>query len=87
MIVLMNVEGRRYIKELTAANICQMTMPELVEFERKVWALAEKTKFPLRAIDVLNAIYREVEWRAMDKEWRDAANSRRRPGNLGQGTN
>ena len=69
MIVLMNVEGRRYIKELTAENICKMTMPELVEFERRVWDLAEKTKFPLRSIDVLNAIYREVEWRALEREF------------------
>jgi hypothetical protein len=76
MIVLMNIEGRRYIKDLSAANICKMTMPELIEFESRVWALAEKTKFPLRSIDVLNAIYREVEWRAVGKEWRDATNSR-----------
>ena len=82
MIVLMNVEGRRYIKELTAANICKMTMPELVEFERRVWVLAEKTKFPLRAIDVLNAIYREVEWRAMENDF--AAHPRRRPRTVGQ---
>lgn len=66
MWVVMHVNGRHYLKELTAVNICQMTGPELIEFERRVWTLAEKTKFPLRAIDVLNAIYREVEWRAQD---------------------
>lgn len=66
MIVVMHVNGRKYLKELTAANICQMTWPELIEFERRVWTLAEKTKFPLRSVDVLNAIYREVEWRAQD---------------------
>lgn len=74
MFVVMNVNGRRYIKELTAANISRMTLPELIEFERRVWALAEKTRFPLRSIDVLNAIYREVEWRAQD----DAAHPGRR---------
>lgn len=74
MIVLMNVGGRRYLKELTAANICKMTMPELIEFERRVWNLAERTKFPLRSVDVLNAVYREVEWRAQE----NAAHPRRR---------
>lgn len=82
MIVLMNVGGRRYIKELTAANICKMTMPELIEFERRVWNLAERTKFPLRSIDVLNAIYREVEWRAQEKDF--AAHPRRRPRSLAE---
>ena len=85
MIVLMNVEGRRYIKELTAVNICQMTLPELVEFERRVWTLAEKTKYPLRAIDVLNAIYREVEWRAQEADF--AAHPRPRPRTLAERIN
>lgn len=75
MIVIMRTNGRVYLKELTASNICKMTMPELIEFESRVWRLAEKTKFPLRSVDVLNAIYREVEWRALGKDWRDAADT------------
>lgn len=77
MWVVMKVNGRKYLKELTAVNICQMTWPELIEFESRVWTLAEKTKFSLRAIDVLNAIYREVEWRAQEEGL--ATHSRRRP--------
>ena len=83
MIVLMNVNGKRYIKELTAANICRMTMAELVEFEKRVWRLMEKSKYPLRAIDVLNAVYREVEWRAQERR-SFATHSQRRPRTLAE---
>lgn len=85
MIVIMRTKGKVYLKELTASNICKMTMPELCEFEDRVWKLAERTKFPMRAVDVLNAIYREVEWRALGKDWRDAANTvdHQRPQRMG----
>lgn len=83
MLVVMRVNGRVYLKELTAANICQMTLPELIQFEKRVWALAERTKFPLRSVDVLNAIYREVEWRAQEKDF--AAHPRRRSRAVAEG--
>ena len=86
MLVIMHINGRVYLKELTASKICKVTIPELIEFEKRVWALAERTKFPLRSVDVLNAIYREIEWRAMDKDWRDAAHPGRRPRTLAERT-
>ena len=86
MYILMRVRDRLRLQRMEATNISRMTMTELAEFETRVWTLAERTKFPLRAVDVLNAIYREVEWRAQERDWRNAAYPGRRPRSVAEGT-
>jgi hypothetical protein len=56
-----------------------MSLGELVRYEATLWTWMDKlnrSKMRSEGIVVqLNAIHREVEWRAMDKEWSNAAHS------------
>lgn len=69
MPILRYVDGKPRLTAISGENLAGMTMRELVDYESVMWEWAEKTKWPLRCIDVLNAIYREVEWRAQEREW------------------
>jgi hypothetical protein len=60
-------------------HITRMTMAELIRYEATLWQWMnrlDKSKMHSENIVVqLNAIHREVEWRAGEKEWQDAAHS------------
>lgn len=67
-------------------KITKMTLSELTKYERLLWRWMDKTKGASSIARQLNMIHREVEWRAMDKDWRDAAHPRRRPRTLAERT-
>jgi hypothetical protein len=56
-----------------------MPLADLIVYEATLWqwmdALNKRNMGSLRIVDQLNAIYREIEWRAGEKEWNDAAHS------------
>lgn len=69
-------------------QIARMTLPELIEYEATLWVWYDKLGhvkigrskkvvriFSDSIVAQLNAIHREVEWRAGEKEWRNAAHS------------
>ena len=64
-----NSKGRmRVIKRLD--QVSKMSLPDLVAMEEFLW-MCMSTKIPQPAVvDYLNAIHREVEWRAQDTEFR-----------------
>jgi hypothetical protein len=47
-------------------RITQMTLPQLIEYERELWVWMDKAKSPANIAVRLNMIHREVEWRAQD---------------------
>lgn len=59
--------------------ITRMSVSELASYEATLWqwmeALDRARMASARVVDQLNAIHREVEWRAGEKEWQDAAHS------------
>jgi hypothetical protein len=56
-------------KLVNAAQISKMTMPELETYEKFLWECMEKLPHSPVLADTMNAIYREVEWRAQDTEF------------------
>jgi hypothetical protein len=79
MPILMRRHGRPQLTEVTRMGITRMSLGELVEYEALLWAWMEKvTRSKLHCDNIvaqLNAIYREVEWRATQKDWDNAAHS------------
>lgn len=49
-------------------QLSKMTMRQLIEYERFLWGWMKGS--PPSIVVVLNAIYREVEWRAQDTAFR-----------------
>lgn len=60
--------GRVVSLETGMTMLTKMTMQELIEYEQFLWAWM--TGSPPNVVSVLNAIYREVEWRAQDTAFR-----------------
>jgi hypothetical protein len=86
MPVILRTNGRPRLSNLQE-RISKMTMPELVAYESALWRWTDRLKYKSEDfVNQLNAIHREVEWRAMDKDWRDAPHPRGRSRNLVQRT-
>ena len=49
--------------------ITRMTTRELIEYELTLWSWMDKTKGSANVARELNAVHREVEWRAQDTDW------------------
>lgn len=64
-------------------RITKMTMPQLIRYEQLLWQWMDKTGGSATIANQLNLIYREVEWRAQEREWHRAAHSRQRLRTLG----
>jgi len=60
--------GRVMTLDTGMTMITQMTMRELIEYEKFLWGWMGKS--PPNVVTALNAIYREVEWRAQDTAFR-----------------
>ena len=73
MPIIRHINGKPQLRPIAMENFSEMTMHELIEYEQKLWRWADATGSTQAIADVLNAIYREVEWRAQEREWRDAA--------------
>ena len=78
MPIIRNINGKPQLRALETENLTEMTISELVDYEQTLWRWADTAGSTLAIADILNAIYREVEWRAQEKEWRDAAYPGRR---------
>ena len=79
MPIMRFINGKAELRPIAMEKFCDMTMRELVEYEETLWRWADAAGGTHGITDVLNAIYREVEWRAQEREWRDAAYPGRRP--------
>ena len=86
MPIMRTIRGRPELRPIGMEDFASMTMTELIEYEQKLWRWADAAGSTQAIADVMNAIYREVEWRAQDKEWRDAAYPGRRSRIMGKGT-
>jgi len=60
--------GRVMTLDTGMTMITQMTMKELIEYEKFLWGWMGNS--PPNVVLALNAIYREVEWRAQDTAFR-----------------
>ena len=61
--------GRLISPELSVDDpLTKMSLRELIEYENYLWGWMANS--PPNIVAVLNAIHREVEWRAQDTEWR-----------------
>jgi hypothetical protein len=70
MPIVLRKNGRPRLSSLQE-RIAKMTMAELVTYDALLWSWVDRLKFQSEDIvNQLNAIHREVEWRAMDKDWR-----------------
>lgn len=71
--------GGRARLSVLQERITRMPLADLIVYEATLWqwmdALNKRNMGSLRIVDQLNAIYREIEWRAGEKEWNDAAHS------------
>jgi hypothetical protein len=78
MPVLMHRRGRAELADVTKIGITRMSMSELIEYESLLWTWMEKvTRSKLHCDNIvaqLNAIHREVEWRAQG-DWDNVAHS------------
>jgi hypothetical protein len=67
------------LTKLQEQRITRMSMADLIVYEAALWRWMDKldkSKVHSENIVVqLNAVHREVEWRAMDTEWSNAAHS------------
>lgn len=99
MPIMLHRHGRAELSNLQE-RITRMTLAELVAYEADLWKWMQaldsrrirgKAFIPRRHSDnivyQINAIHREVEWRAGQKDWDNAAHSQQRPRTVGQGTN
>ncbi|HEY2530267.1 MAG TPA: hypothetical protein VGJ20_20415 [Xanthobacteraceae bacterium] len=68
-----SIRGKPQLRPIGMEDFAHMAMRELIEYEQKLWRWADTAGTTQGIADVLNAIYREVEWRAQEKAWRDAA--------------
>ena len=79
MPMLMRQHGRTRLNDVTKLGITRMSLAELTEYEALLWTWMEKvTRSKLHCDNIvaqLNAIYREVEWRATQEDWDNAAHS------------
>jgi hypothetical protein len=68
---------QKRLTKLQEQRITRMTLTELITYEAVLWRWMDKLdKSKMHSEDIvvqLNAIHREVEWRAMDAEWNHAA--------------
>jgi hypothetical protein len=73
MPIMRNVRGRPVLSKMDE-HITKMSMSELVDYERCLWVWMDKTTLTPSADIVrhLNMIHREVEWRALEKDWNAA---------------
>ena len=65
--------------QLQEQRIARMPMNQLILYETVLWVWMDKLdKSKIRSENIvaqLNAIHREVEWRAGEREWQNAAHS------------
>jgi hypothetical protein len=67
MPVILRHNGRPRLSNLQE-RIAKMTMAELVSYDALLWSWMDRLKYKSEdVVNQLNAIHREVEWRAMDK--------------------
>jgi len=66
-IIVRSVRGPRLVP---FRYISKMSMEELIAYEEFLWKCHSNPKASLAITDQLNAIYREVEWRAQDTAFR-----------------
>jgi hypothetical protein len=71
----MPIMYRRRLLRLDEQRITKLSMGELIEYETVLWQWMDKTGGAANIARQLNLIHREVEWRAMDKDWSHAAHS------------
>jgi hypothetical protein len=70
MPVILRHNGRPRLSSLQE-RIAKMTIAELIDYDNALWQWMDKLKFKSEdVVNQLNAIHREVEWRAQDKDWR-----------------
>jgi hypothetical protein len=70
MPVILRRNGRPRLSSLQE-RIARMTIAELVDYDNALWQWMDKLKFKSEdVVNQLNAVHREVEWRAQDKDWR-----------------
>jgi hypothetical protein len=50
-------------------RVTKLRMNELIRLERLLWTWMDKTGGAANIAKLLNIIHREVEWRAMDRNW------------------
>jgi hypothetical protein len=68
--LILRHNGRPRLSSLQE-RIARMTIAELVDYDNALWQWMDKLKFKSEdVVNQLNAIHREIEWRAMDKDWR-----------------
>jgi len=60
--------GRMKALDLDQTPLTKMTLRELIEYENYLWRWMKDS--PPNVVAVLNAIYREIEWRAQDSAFR-----------------
>jgi hypothetical protein len=60
--------GRVMSLDTGMTMLTAMTLQELIEYEKFLWGWMNDS--PPNVVTVLNAIYREVEWRAQDTAFR-----------------
>jgi hypothetical protein len=69
MPIILHSQGKAPRVSHLKERITKMTMRELIEYEAALWCWVGK--MPMENIaGQLNAIYREVEWRSQDKDFR-----------------
>lgn len=67
-IIARNANGRpRLIHRME--QVSKMPMPDLIAMEEFLWKCMEMQVPQPAVVDYLNAIHREVEWRAQDPEF------------------
>ena len=70
MPIILQHNGKPRLSKLQE-RISKMTLVELVEYEAALWRWVDRLKYKSEDVtNQLNAVHREVEWRAEDKEWR-----------------
>lgn len=79
MPILRQIKGKPRLLPIGMEQFSTMPLSALIEYEKTLWRWADKVGSTAAIADVLNAIYREVEWRAQEKDWRDAAHPRQGP--------
>ena len=73
MPIIRDINGKPQLRPIAMEKFSDMTMRELAAYEQELWRWADAVGSTTAIADILNAIYREVEWRAQEKAWRDAA--------------
>ena len=86
MPIIRDINGKQQLRPIVMEDFPNMTMSQLMGYERELWRWADAVGSTVAIADILNAIYREVEWRAQEKEWRDAAYPGQRSRAMAKGT-